>query len=118
VFVAFYLIIIFLIDVTLSMAVNYLNEIISIFLQRNVNELTDNDLSTTITTTDKVCSAEEIHRVVHSFGSSLFQLRCNKEGIFLVRIEPKVSFIEPFLCDLSCILDQYMSRISWWQMCF
>jgi hypothetical protein len=95
VFVAFYLIITFLLDVILSMTVNYLNEIISIFLQREVIELTDNDLSTTIKTRDKVCSAEEIHRVVHSFGSSLFQLRCNKEGIFLVQIEPKVSFIEP-----------------------
>ena len=85
------------------MSVNYLNEIISIFLQRGVNELSDKDLSTAIEAKGKVCSTEEIHRVVQIIGSSLFQLQCNKEGIFLVRIELKVSSFGYFCCELSCI---------------
>jgi hypothetical protein len=100
------------------MSVNYLNEIISIFLHRDVNELCDNELSTTIGAKGKDCSAEEIHYVVKSCGSSLFQLQCNKEGIFLVRIAPKVSSFSYFSYELSCILDQYMSRFFRWQMFF
>src|SRR5689334_22870560 len=72
------------------MSVNSLNEIISIFLHRNVNELSDNDLSTAI---GNKCTVEDIHQVVQSFGSSLFQLQCNKKGIYLVRIEPKVEIV-------------------------
>jgi len=94
------------------MSINYLNEIISIFLQRDVNELSDKDLSTAIVAKGNICSSEEIRHVVQSFGSSLFQLRCNREGIFLVRIEPKVSSFSDFCCYLTCILDQYMSRFS------
>ncbi len=117
-FFACYLIINLLIDVNLTMSVNYLNEIISIFLHRGVNELSDKDLSTAIEAKGKVCSTEEINRIVKSFGSSLFQLQCNKEGIFLVRIEPKVSTFSYFSYELSCILDQYMSRFFRWQMFF
>ncbi len=87
-----------------------LNEIISIFLQRNVNELNDDDLNMALEDKGKLCSAKELRRIVQSFGSSLFQLRCNKEGIFLVRIEPKVSLFRYSCFNLSYILDQYMSR--------
>jgi len=81
------------------MSVNYLNEIISIFLDRNVNELSDNELSVAIEAKGKDCPADNIHCVVKSCGSSLFQLRCNKEGIFLVRIEPKVSSLTYFFMN-------------------
>ncbi len=104
-------------DVSLKMSVNYLNEIISIFLQRGINEISEKDLSTTIETTGKVCSIEQIHRALQSNGSSLFQRQCNREGIFLVHIEPKVSLFYYFNRDLYGILDQYMSRISQWQLC-
>ncbi|CAF3890016.1 unnamed protein product [Rotaria sp. Silwood2] len=79
------------------MAVNYLNEIISIFLQRNVNELSDNDLSTAIRAQGKTCSTEEIRRVVHSLSSSMFHLYHNHENIFLVRIELRINICKDFL---------------------
>ncbi len=94
------------------MSVNYLNEIISVFLKQRVNELSEKDLSTAIETVGKVCSIEQIHHVVQSNGSSLFQIRCNKDGIFLVYVEPKVMLFCYCCCDLSCILDQYMWRVS------
>jgi hypothetical protein len=81
------------------MSVDYLNEIISIFLERDVNELSDNELSTAIEAKGKDCSAEEIHFAVKSYGSSLFQLQCNKERIFLVRIAPKVSSLTYFFMN-------------------
>jgi hypothetical protein len=95
---------------------NYLNEIISVFLDQNVNQLSDNDLSTAIEAKGKIFSAEEIRRVVQSSGLSVFQLQCNREGIFFVRIEPKVSLFYYLNRDLFDILDQYMSRISRWQL--
>jgi len=103
---------VFGVDVSLRMSVNYLNEIISIFLRRGVNEISEKDLSTSIETTGKVCSIEQIHRALQSNGLSLFQLQCNREGIFLVHIEPKVSLFYYLNRDLFDILDQYMSRVS------
>ncbi|CAF1000281.1 unnamed protein product [Rotaria sordida] len=79
------------------MAINYLNEIISIFLQRNVNELSDNDLCTIIKNNGKTCSIEDVRHVVQSLGSSLFQLQYNHENIFLVRIEPTIDICKDFL---------------------
>ena len=85
------------------MAVNYLNEIISIFLQRDVNELSDNDLSNILKTKDENCSAEEIHRIVQSLGSSLFQLQHKKENGYSVLVKTKVSSFYQLLyyCHLS-----------------
>jgi hypothetical protein len=94
-----------------------MNEIISVFLDQNVNQLSDNNLSIAIEAKGKICSTEEIRRVVQSSGWSLFQLRFNKEGIYLVHIEPKVNLLYYFNHDQDCILDQYMSRLSRWQMC-
>ena len=73
------------------MSKSNLQDIISAFLQRNVNELIDQDLIATIARTGKNCSTEDIHRTVRSNGSSLFQLRCEKDGRFFVRIAPQVN---------------------------
>ena len=93
------------------MPVNYLNEIISIFLQRGVNEISEKDLSATIEETNKLCSIEQIHRSLESNGLSLFEIQCSKEGMLIVHIEPKVMPFFYFSYDLSYILDQYMSKV-------
>ncbi len=94
------------------MSVNYLNEIILIFLQRGVNEISEKDLCESVEKTGKLCSIEQIHRSVESNGLSLFEIRCNKEGMLIVHIEPKVMPFFYFSSDLTCILDQYMSKVS------
>lgn len=78
------------------MAVDLLNEIIFIFIQRNVCELSDNDLSIALKTNGKDCSIEEIHRVVQSLGSSLFQLWDNDNWTSFIRVEPTVSSFSHF----------------------
>jgi hypothetical protein len=75
------------------MSEDYCNEIISVFLQRNVNELSDDDLRTAIQTKDRSCSTEQIRRIVQTY-SSLFQLQYNKEDTFLVRIECTVNLFD------------------------
>lgn len=69
----------------------YLNDIISIFLQRNATELTDVDLNTSMKARGKSCSLQEIRRSVQLSGSSLFQCRYIKPNLLLIRIEPTVS---------------------------
>lgn len=71
-----------------------LQDVVSAFLRRNVNELIDEDLIATITRAGRSCSIEDIHRVVRSDGSALFQLRCEKDGRYFVRIEPKVNVLD------------------------
>lgn len=94
------------------MAVNYLNEIISIFLHRNVDELGDEILSTTIERKGHLCPVQNIRQVVQSSGSSLFQLWCNKDGKTFVRLQPKVRSLSHLCCELFRILDKNMSRFS------
>ncbi len=85
------------------MTVNHLNEIISIFIQRNVCELSDHDLSTAFETNGEACSDEDIRRIVQSFGASLFKLRLNKDGTYFIKIEPTVSsFIYFLLLNIFC----------------
>ena len=95
------------------MSVNHVNEIISVFLQRNVNEISDKDLCAAIDKPNGRCSIEQIHRSVETNGSSLFAIRCNTEGTPIVHLEPKVMPLFYFsCCDLMYILDQYMYKIS------
>ncbi|CAF4504803.1 unnamed protein product [Rotaria sp. Silwood1] len=79
------------------MAVNHLNEIISLFLQWNVKELSDNDLSTGISNNGKTCSAEEVRHTARLLGSSLFQFRYNEDNVFLIRIAPTINICKDFL---------------------
>ncbi|CAF2687797.1 unnamed protein product [Rotaria sp. Silwood2] len=79
------------------MTVNYLNEIISIFLQRNIKEIGDNELSIAMRNDGKPCSIEEIRRIIQSFGSSLFRCRYSQEDVLLVQIEPLIKICKNFL---------------------
>lgn len=56
------------------MSTNYLNELIQIFLDYNVNQLRIDEIE---------CSQD----IIRSLGSSLFQIDANQEYIYL---EPKV----------------------------
>ena len=98
------------------MPVNYLNDIILIFLHHNTHELSDGQLSTDLKAEGRVCSTEDIQRTIQSIGAPLFQFRLNKRGRLLIHIEPKVSSFNHFDYILSCILDEYMSRFSYRQM--
>lgn len=79
------------------MAANYLNEIILIFLQRNTNELSVDDLSAALRTNSTPCSAEEIRQIVQTLGSSLFRLQYNEEKSTIVRTQTKVTLLNLFL---------------------
>jgi hypothetical protein len=79
-----------------------LNEIISVFLQRHINELTLSDVNNALEVNGKSLSVAEIRHVVCSLGSSLFQIRANSDGIICIRVDPTVSSFHHFC--LSVIL--------------
>ena len=81
----------FFLEVVVTMAMNYLNEIVSVFLDRNVAYLRDNELSNAIKVKDNTCSPEEICRITNALPS-LFQLRYYQNGTFLVYVAPTVNF--------------------------
>ncbi|CAM4906998.1 unnamed protein product [Rotaria socialis] len=78
-------------------AVNCLNEIISIFLQLNVIELSDHELNIAIKGHGKTFSVVEIRRAVQLLGSSLFHFESSQEGLFLIRVEPTIGVCKTFL---------------------
>ncbi|CAF0989356.1 unnamed protein product [Adineta ricciae] len=78
------------------MAVNYLNEIISVFLDRNVACLRDNELSNVIKVKDNTCSPEKICHITNA-SPSLFQLKHYQNGTFLIYVAPTVDICEDFL---------------------
>ncbi|CAF1007839.1 unnamed protein product [Adineta ricciae] len=77
------------------MAINYLNEIISVFLDRNVAHLRGNELSNAIKVKDNTCSPEKICRITNA-SPSLFQLKYHQNGTFLVYVAPTVDICEDF----------------------
>ncbi|CAF3757861.1 unnamed protein product [Rotaria socialis] len=78
-------------------AVNCLNEIISIFLQLNVIELSDHELNIAIKGHGKTFSVVEIRRAVQLLGSSLFHFESSQEGLFFIRVEPTIGVCKTFL---------------------
>jgi uncharacterized SAM-dependent methyltransferase len=87
-------------DVTLVMTAIHLNEIIRVFLQRNVIQLISSDVSVDIEANGTTLSTTEIYRVVNSLGSSLFHLRDNNDDTFFIRINPTVSSYNYFLMSV------------------
>ena len=91
-----------------------LNEIISVFLQRHVNELTLTDVTNALEANGKSLSIAEIRHVVCSFGLSLFQIRGNRDDIICIRVDPTVSSFHHFL--LSVILCHRLLYVAIFSM--
>ena len=98
----------FVVDVDPVMSVDTLKDIIAAFLQRNVKELSDQELNTTIAQAGKICTIQEIQQTVQSIGSSLFRCSCSRDGTYSVQIEPKVNGFDRigywwFICHFRSI---------------
>ena len=77
-------------EIVVMAEVNDLRQIISVFLQRCVLELSDAALCSDLDTNDDHLSTERLRRIVESQGSTLFQLHFNEDHTFSVRLEPTV----------------------------
>ncbi|UJR08142.1 hypothetical protein I4U23_012418 [Adineta vaga] len=92
------------------MAINYLNEIISIFFDRNVNQLNDDDLSDTIKVKDNTCSRDQICRILQE-SPSLFQLQYARNGRVRVSVEPTIDICQDFLNGRCSFNSQRCDRL-------
>ncbi len=69
---------------------NLSDEILSVFLNKQVLILKDSDISHSLVAQGIQCYTEEVRRCVQSLTPALFQLLVNKDSSISIRVDPEV----------------------------
>ena len=79
---------------------NLSDNIIKVFLNKQVLTLKDSDISLSLVAQGIQCYKEEVRRHVQSLSPTLFQLSVNKDNTTTIRIDPTVIIF--LFINLSC----------------
>ncbi|CAF3089011.1 unnamed protein product [Rotaria sp. Silwood2] len=76
---------------------NLSNDIISVFLNKQVLSLKDSNISLSLIAQGIQCYTEEVRHHVQSLSPTLFQLSFNKDNTMIIRVDPQIDICEAFL---------------------